>query len=120
MPDRYAILLNASIDAVGHTANGLETALDLDKGGNDVKVYLDGAATKWAAQLEANPDNAVVGYFEQAEERGLIAGACGHCTGAFGATEGIEVRGIDVVGEGGDHGPDISGLAETHELLTIG
>lgn len=120
MPNRYAVLLNASTDDVGPAANGLEYALDLDQGGNDVEVYLDGAATKWADRLEAKPDHPVAEHFEEAEERGLIAGACAHCTEAFDATEGIEARDIDMVGEDGGHGPDISELAETHELLPIG
>jgi predicted peroxiredoxin len=120
MPNQYAVLLNASTDDVGPAANGLEYALDLDEGGNDVEVYLDGAATKWADKLEAKPEHPVAENFEEAEERGLIAGACAHCTEAFGATEGIDARGIDKVGEGSGHGPDISELAETHELLTVG
>ena len=120
MTDRYAVLLNASTDDVGPAANGLEYALDLDEGGNDVEVYLDGAATKWADRIEAKPDHPVAEHFEAAEERGLVAGACGHCAAAFDATEGLEARGIDVIGREGEHGPDVSELAETHELLTVG
>ena len=109
MPDRYAVLMNASTDGVGPAVNGLEYALDLD-----------GAATKWADRLEAEPDHPVAEQFEQVEERDLVAGACGHCTTTFDATEGIEARGIEVLGGDGGHGPAISELVETHELLTIG
>jgi len=120
MSDQYAILLNASTDDVGPAANGLEYALDLDDGGHEVDVYLDGAATKWADQIEAKPDHPVGEYFQQAEDRGLIAGACGFCADAFDATEGIEARDIDLLGSPEEHAPDIAELAETHDLLTIG
>lgn len=68
MTDQYAVLVNASTDDVGPAANGLEYALDLDEGGNDVEIYLDGAATKWPDQLESKPDHPVAEYFEQAED----------------------------------------------------
>lgn len=120
MTDRYAVLVNASTDDVGPAANGLEYALDLDEAGHEVEVYLDGAATKWPDRLEAKPEHPVAEHFEEVEDRGLVAGACGHCANAFGATEGIEARGIEVIGEDGEHGPDVGELAETHDLLTIG
>ncbi len=120
MTDRYAILVNTSTEDVGPTVNGLEYGLDLDDGGFEVEVFLDGSATKWADELESNRDHPVGSPFELAEERGLIAGACPHCATTFEATDGIEARGIAYVGEEGEHGPDISELARTHELLTIG
>lgn len=43
---KYVIMLNASTDDVGPTANGLEYALDLEESGHEVQVYLDGSATQ--------------------------------------------------------------------------
>lgn len=120
MTKRYAVLVNASTDDVGPAANGLEYAVDLDDAGHEVAVYLDGAATKWPDQLEAKPNHPVAEHFDEVEERGLIEGACGYCANAFGGTEGIENRGIDVIGGEDEHGPDVGDLAEDHELLTIG
>lgn len=112
--------MNASTDDVGPTANGLEYALDLDDAGYDVEVFLDGAATKWADKLEARPDHPVGEHFEEVEARNLVAGACGHCADAFGATEGLDARNIELLGEQGNHGPDVGELAADRELLTIG
>lgn len=120
MSKRFAVLMNASTDDVGPTANGLEYAIDLDDAGHDVEVYLDGAATRWAGELESEPDHPVAEHFEQAKSRGLVAGACGHCADAFGATEGIEARGIELLSEPGEHGPDVGELANDRDLLTIG
>jgi hypothetical protein len=111
--------VNASTDDVGPAANGLEYAIDLDDGGHDVEVFLDGAATRWAGRLESKPDHPVGEHFEEAEERGLIAGACGYCADAFDATEGVEARDIGILAAD-EHGPGVGELAETHNLLTIG
>lgn len=97
MPEQYAVLVNASTDDVGPTANGLEYAIDLDDGGHDVAVFLDGAATQWAGHLESKPDHPVGEHVEEAEERGLIAGACGYCADAFDATQGVEARDIEIL-----------------------
>jgi len=84
--DRFAVLLNTSTDEVGQTANGLEYALDLDESGKEVEVFFDGSATEWPGELAANPEHPVTEAFEEAQERGLLAGACSACAGAFETT----------------------------------
>lgn len=83
-------------------------------------MFLDGVATQWAGHLESKPNHPVGEHFEEVEERGLLAGACGYCANAFDATEGIEARGIEILGSADEHAPDVGELAETHNLLTIG
>lgn len=117
---KYAVLLNASTNEIGQTANGLEYALDLDENDHEVDVYLDGAATQWPRELETNPDNMVNDYFTEAQQRDLVAGACSHCTTAFESTEEVEAADIELLGDG-DHGPSVGRLAdEGYELVTIG
>jgi hypothetical protein len=118
--DRFAVLLNTSTDEVGRTANGLEYALDLDESGKEVEVFFDGSATEWPGELAANPEHPVTEAFEEAQERGLLAGACSACAGAFETTEEIETAGIELLGDG-DHGPSVGELTdEGFDLLTIG
>ncbi|MFP4591064.1 MAG: hypothetical protein ACLFM8_06355 [Halobacteriales archaeon] len=118
---QYAIMLNAGTDDVGPTANGLEYALDLDAAGHDVEVFLDGVATTWPGTLAKKPDHPVNDYFETATERGLIAGACRFCADAFGGTDGVEAAGIDLIGEEGEHGPNVGDLATAgYTFLTVG
>ncbi|MCL7418708.1 MAG: hypothetical protein M8354_12840, partial [Halalkalicoccus sp.] len=63
--NKYAIMLNASPDDVGPTANGLEYALDLDGAGHNVEVFLDGVATQWPGTLSEKPDHPVNEYFTE-------------------------------------------------------
>lgn len=118
---KYAVLLNASTDDVGPTANGLEYALDLDEGGHDVDVFFDGVATQWPGELVDKPNHPINDFFEEADDRGLIAGACGFCADSFEATEGCEEAGVEVLGTPDEHAPKASELVEEeYELLTIG
>lgn len=95
---KYAILLNANPDDVGPAANGLEYALDLDGAGNEVEVFFDGVATQWPGTLTENPDHPVNEYFGEADERGLVAGACGFCANAFDAADGCEEADVELLG----------------------
>lgn len=117
---KYAVLLNASTDEIGQTANGLEYALDLDEDDNEVEVYLDGTATQWPGELQANPDHLVNVYLTKAVQRDLVAGACSHCATAFESTEEVKVAGIPLVGDG-NHGPSVGELTdERYGLITNG
>lgn len=119
--NKYAVLLNASTDDVGPTANGLEYAIDLDDGGHDVDVYFDGVATQWPGQLVEKPNHPINAFFDEADDRGLIAGACGFCADSFDGTEGCEKAGVEILGSADEHAPKPSELVDDgYELLTIG
>lgn len=118
---KYAVLLNASTDDIGPAANGLEYALDLDEAGHEVDVFLDGAATQWPGQFIEQPDHPVNTYFEAADERGLVAGACGFCADAFGGAEGCRGAGVEILGSVDEHAPSAGELVgDGFELLTVG
>lgn len=118
---KYALMLNASTGSVGPTANGLEYALDLDEADHEVEVYFDGEATQWPGTLAEKPEHPVNDYFEQADERGLIGGVCGHCANAFDAVDGCETAGVELLGGHDEHGPDVGTLVnDDYELITVG
>lgn len=118
---KYAVLLNASTDDVGPTANALEYALDLDLAGHDVDLFFDGVATQWPGHLEEKPNHPINNFFEPADERGLIAGACGFCADSFDATAGCRDAGVEILGGPEEHAPKPSELvADDYELMTIG
>lgn len=118
---KYAVLLNASTDDVGPTANALEYAIDLDEGGHNVDVFFDGVATQWPGRLVERPNHPINDFFETADERGLIAGACGFCADSFDAIEGCETAGVEILGGPDEHAPKPSELIDDgYELLTIG
>jgi hypothetical protein len=117
----YAVLLNSSTEDVWPTANGLEYALDLDEGGHEVDVYFDGAPTQRPRQLAEKPNHPINNFFDEADDRGLIAGACGFCADSFDATEGCGKASVDILGGAAEHAPRPSQLVDDeYELLTIG
>lgn len=116
----YAIMLNADTESIGPTANALEYAIDLDENGHEVDLYFDGVATQWPGTLSEKPEHPVNEYFEEADERDLIGGACSYCANAFGGTEGVQEAGIELLG-GDGHGPDIGELAtDGVDIITVG
>ena len=118
---KYAVLLNASTDDVGPTANGLEYALDLDQAGHEVDVFLDGIATQWPGKLQEKSNHPINNFFDKADERGLIAGACGFCADSFNGTDGCKAAGVEILGGPDEHAPKPSELvADEYELLPIG
>lgn len=66
------------------SSNGLRYALNFDEGGQVVEVYFDGASTQWPGELVGKPNHPINTLFEEADDRGIIAGACGFCAESFG------------------------------------
>lgn len=104
MSEQFAFLLNTGLDDVAQTLNAFEYALDLAQAGHDVRVYLDGAATQWPAQLAAHPDSPVAAHYKRVRELDLIAGACGLCAVEHDSVAEVESAGIDILGDRSSHG----------------
>lgn len=118
---RYALMLNAGPEEVGTAGNGFQYALKLDDHDHDVSVYLDGVATRWPGKLQSRSGHPVNEYFSELQDRGLVEGACRFCANAFDGTRGCEEAGVELLGDGDGHGPDVGRLAsDGHQLLTIG
>lgn len=118
---KYAVMINAGPDQSATASNGFEYAVDLSDRGYDVQVYLDGEGTKWPAAFAEDPDRPFKHRWDQLQERGLLAGACGYCASAFGATEACRLEDVDLLSGGEEHAPAVGELAdEGYELLTIG
>lgn len=120
-PQQYAVVLNAGPDETAKAGNAFNYALELDDGGYEVQVFLDGQAAKWPAEYAENEDGPFSHDWEKLQERGLMAGACGFCANAFDATEACENAGIDLLSESDEHAPAIEQLAkQEYEILTVG
>ena len=118
---KYAILLNAGPDDAPAASNGFNYALEFDDAGYEVRLFLDGQGTKWPATFEDDPDLPFSYDWEQIEQRGLLAGACGYCANAFDVVEACERSGIDLLSDETEHAPAVPKLAdEGYEMLTIG
>jgi len=118
---KYAILLNAGPDRTPVAGNGFNYALEFDDAGYDVQLFLDGEATKWPAAFEENPDRPFNHDWEQIQQRGLLAGACGYCANAFDVADACENSGIDLLSDKTEHAPAVAMLAEEgYQMLTVG
>lgn len=126
---KFAFLVNSPPGNPGPVANNLEYARNLDEAGHDVVVYFDGQATQWIPEAEDDPDGVVHEYYQEARERGLIAGACGYCASFFEIDDTIEEAGIALdggavegaSGPGDHHGPDVAALVEQdYQLINVG
>jgi predicted peroxiredoxin len=117
---RFAFLLETSIDATPQTVTSLGHAIELAEAGHEVEIFLDGAATKWPSHLNHNPGNPVKAVFEEAKGRGLVAGACGLCSVNFEAIDAVKAEGIDIYGDESTHGIDTPQLvADGFELIFV-
>jgi hypothetical protein len=58
--------------------------------------------------------------YRQAEDAGIIGGACGYCSNVFGQTQAVQDAGLELLGDAETHGIDAVGLAaEGFELRMI-
>jgi hypothetical protein len=81
---------------LGRLANAIETAKELKKADDEVKIIFDGAGVKWIPQL-AKADNKLHNSFEKL--RGNIAGVCSFCSNAFGVKNAVLSTGIKLLDE---------------------
>ena len=72
-------------ESLGRVYNALEAATEFKRSGDDVKLYFDGAGTRWLGEL-ANPSHPANSFYEEA--KGVIGGACSGCAAVFGADKG--------------------------------
>jgi len=83
-----------SDEAFGRVFNALATATDLKRHGAEVQIVFHGAGTRWPEELvkDDHPANAL---FRGVSE--LVAGASCGCADAFGARDGVEACGLELL-----------------------
>lgn len=118
---RFAVLVTAGPERAGSALNGVEYALRLADAGHDVRLYLDGPATRWPGELTTRVDHPLRDGLDRAVDGDAAVAACAYCAAAFDATAGCRSEGIPLLGTAGEeHGPDVAALVEDgYELLTV-
>ncbi|MDX1950927.1 MAG: DsrE family protein [Verrucomicrobiota bacterium] len=81
-------------EALGRVFNGLATAHEALKAGDEVAVVFNGAGTRWPEQLTkiSHPANALYNSVRES-----IRGASCGCASVFGATESVEACGLPLI-----------------------
>ena len=71
----------------------LLNALDMKEKGDDVKIIIEGAATKLVPEL-AKKENPLSGLYEKAKTLNLVDGACKACSNKMGTLEAVKAEGL--------------------------
>ena len=87
----------------------LLNALDMKKRGYEVKIVVEGAATRLLPEL-AKKENPLCGLWEKARGEGLVEGACLACSKKSGTLEAAKEQGAETAG-GHDRAPRHGGVS---------
>ncbi len=88
----------------------LLNALDMKEKGYEVKVVIEGSATKLIPEL-ARESNPMFRLYGKAKDLGLIDGACKACSNKMGVLDAIKAEGLNLLDEMTGH-PSIARYRE--------
>ena len=96
----------------------LLNALDMKERGYDVKIVIEGAATKVVPELsvEGNP---LKGFYQKVKDRGLIDAVCKACSTKMGVLAEVKAEGLPLADEMSGH-PSLARYIEAgYEIITF-
>ncbi len=96
----------------------LLNALDMKERGYDVKVIIEGAATKLVPEI-AKSGNPMHNFYKKVKKGGLIDGACKACSNKMGVLEAVEAEGIELLDEMSGHPSICKYISEGYEVVTF-
>lgn len=96
----------------------LLNALNMKTAGHDVKVVIEGAATKLIPELteEGNP---LAVFYRSAREKGLIEGACKACANKTGSLKAAEEQGLRLLDDMSGHPGMARYINNGYEVITF-
>ena len=83
-------------------AHALINGLDMKKRGWDVKVVIEGSATRLIKDL-ANPEKPFASLYQKAKDAGIIDCVCRACSKMMGSLAAAEEQGLSLCDELGGH-----------------
>ena len=96
----------------------LLNALDMKKRGYEVKIIVEGAATRLLPEL-AKKENPLCGLWEKARGEGLVEGACLACSKKSGTLEAAKEQGLKLLEDMTGH-PGMAGYRDDgYEIITF-
>ena len=96
----------------------LLNTLDLHAKGFDVKLIIEGSATKLIAQY-ASGEAPFKNFYDECLDKGLIDCVCRACTSKMGSLEAAEQGGLPVCGDMSGH-PSMAGYLESgYSIITF-
>ncbi len=96
----------------------LLNALDMDSRGYDVKVIIEGSATK-TVNLINTPQAQFHNLYMQIKEKELIDCVCKACAAKMGALEGIQMQGLPLCAEMTGHPSMAKYIDQGYKIVTF-
>jgi hypothetical protein len=96
----------------------LLNALDMHAKGFEVKVVIEGAATRLIPEM-ANPESPLFRLYEKAMNQNLIDGACRACAAKMGSLQAAETQGIRLLDDMLGHPSMSRYLEDGFQILTF-
>jgi len=97
--------------------HALLNALDMQAKGHDVKLVIEGSATKQIALMTGS--GGLAQLYERVREAGLIDCACKACAAKMGSLEAAEEQGLQLRGEMSGHPSLATYLEAGYELVVM-
>lgn len=97
----------------------LLNALDLEKGGNEVKVVVEGSATRLVRELHDDPSKPFAALYEKVKAAGLVAGVCRACANKMGSRESAEAQGLALLDDMSGHPSVRAFMEQGYTVLTF-
>ncbi|PIE72707.1 MAG: cytoplasmic protein [Deltaproteobacteria bacterium] len=93
-------------------------ALDFEKKGHEVRLVIEGMATKLISEL-ARPGTPFAKVYAQVREKGLIDSICRACSQKMGSLQEAERQGLNIVGDMQGHPSIERFLAGGYEIVSF-
>ena len=97
----------------------LLNALDLHEHGHEVRVIIEGSATKLVEAYANEPGSGFAPLYRKVKDAGLIACVCKACAVKMGALASAEAEGLGVCDEMKGHPSVARYLADGYDVLTF-
>lgn len=96
----------------------LLNGLDMKKDGYDVKIVIEGAATRLIPELGAG-GNPLHPLFQQARDAGIVDGACRACSLKMGTIRDAETMGLTLLDDMSGHPGMSRYVGEGYDVITF-
>jgi hypothetical protein len=112
------IVLMAFNGELGCFSHVLLNALDMQERQWDVKIVIEGAATKLIKEL-TDPGTPFAALYTKVKAKGLIDSICRACAAKMGTLESAEKQGLRIDGEMNGHPSIAAWLEKGYEVMTF-
>ncbi|MBD3352986.1 MAG: cytoplasmic protein [Candidatus Lokiarchaeota archaeon] len=94
-------------------------ALDMREKGYEVKVIVEGSATKMIKEYHENEDAFFRNLYLKVKEKGLIAAVCKACSNKMGSLEAAKSEDLPIEGSMSGHPPMSKYIEEGYEIINF-